>query len=200
MTDRDALEARIKASCDRGDHAAAADAIVRGYGPEVTSFLAAMVRGNDDQLGEAFATFCEDLWRGLPKFRFASTARTWVYTVARHAAARRRRGDRRRERRLQLPGELGDLADQVRTATVEYLRTEVKDRLALARDSLDPDDRSILILRIDRQLPWRDIALVLSDEELDAAALTRREATLRKRFEHIKRRLKERMAADPPTD
>lgn len=193
MIDRQAIEAEIRTLCDRGDHAAAATAIVKHYGPEVTSYLAAVLRGNDDDLAESFAVFCEDMWKGLPRFRFASTVRTWCYTVARHAALRRARGDRRRGKRFALPGELGDVAAAVRTETLSYLRSAAKDRLAEARDSLDPDDQTILILRIDRQLPWREIALVMADEELDAGALQRREQVLRKRFEAIKRRLRQKL-------
>ncbi len=193
MTDRDTLEADVRVRCGRGEHGGAAAAIVRGYGPELVPFLAGLLRGSDDDLAEVFAMFCEDVMRGLPGFRFASSVRTWSYTLARHAASRFRRGGRRRGKRITLPGELDDVANSVRTATVNYLRTEVKDRLALAREQLDDDERTILMLRVDRQLGWRDIAQVMADGELDDDTLRKREQALRKRFETIKRRLKERM-------
>ena len=194
MSDRETLEADVRARCERGDHAGAAAAIVRGYGPEVIPFLASLLRGSDDELAEAFSMWCEDLVRGLPRFRFASSVRTWIYTLARHAAARLRRGDRRRGKRFVLPGELRDVALDVRTTTVEYLRTAVKDRLAAARERLGDEERAILFLRVDRQLGWRDIARILADDELDDDALRRREQALRKRFETVKRRLKEHLA------
>ncbi|HUQ05881.1 MAG TPA: sigma-70 family RNA polymerase sigma factor [Kofleriaceae bacterium] len=193
MSDREALEAEVRARCDRADHAGAAAAIVRGYGPEVIPFLASLLRSTDDDLAEAFSIFCEDVMRGLPRFRFASSVRTWVYTLARHAASRMRRGDRRRGKRISLPGELHDLAEAVRSSTVEYMRTAVKDKLALARERLGDEERSILMLRVDRQLGWRDIARILADDELDDDALRKREQTLRKRFETIKRHLKEHL-------
>lgn len=194
MTDRDALEADVRARCERRDHAGASAAIVRGYGPEVVPFLASLLRTTDDDLSEVFAMWCEDIVRGVPAFRFASSVRTWIYTLARNAAARFRRSDRRRGRRITLPGELQDIAEQVRSATVEYMRTAVKDRLALAREKLDDDERSILMLRVDRQLGWRDIARILADDELDEGALRRREQSLRKRFETIKRHLKQHLS------
>ncbi len=193
MTDRDALEADVRARCQLDDHAGAAATIVRGYGPELVRFLAGVLRGPDDDLAEAFAMFCEDLLRGLPAFRFASSARTWSYQLARHAAARFRRSGHRRGKRFTLPGELDDLADRVRSATVDYLRTEAKDRLTLAREQLDDEERMILMLRVDRQLGWRAIAEILADEDQGDEALRKREQALRKRFETIKRRLREAM-------
>jgi RNA polymerase sigma-70 factor (ECF subfamily) len=195
MSDRDALEADVRARCDRGDLAGAAAAIVRGYGPEVIPFLASLLRSTDDDLAEAFSILCEDVVRGLPRFRFASSVRTWVYTLGRHAVSRMRRGDRRRGKRITLPGELHDLAEAVRTSTVDYLRTAVKDKLAVARERLDDEERAILVLRVDRQLGWRDIARILADHDLDDDALRKREQSLRKRFETIKRHLKEHLSA-----
>ncbi len=193
MTERDTLEADIRARCDRGDHAGASEAIVRGYGPELVRFLAGLLRSTDDDLAEAFAMFCEDVVRGLPTFRFASSVRTWSYTLARHAAARFRRTGRRRGKRFSLPGELHDVADSVRTATVDYLRSPARTKLALAREQLDDDERTILMLRVDRQLGWREVATIMADEELDAEGLRKREQALRKRFETIKRRLRAHM-------
>lgn len=193
--DRDALEADVRARCERGDHAGAAAALVRGYGPELVPFVASLLRSSDDDLSEAFAMTCEDIVRGLPRFRWASSARTWVYLLARHAAFRFRRSDRRRNKRVTLPGELHDIAVEVRTTTVHYLRTAVKDRFARAREQLPEEERTIMLLRVDQQLGWRDIARILADEELDDEALRKREQSLRKRFETIKRHLKAHLAA-----
>lgn len=193
--ERDAIEQDVRGRCGRGDHAGASEAIVRGYGPELVRFLAGILRSTDDDLAEAFSIFCEDVLRGMPAFRFESSVRTWSYTLARHAAARFRRSGRRRERRFPLPGELRDVANSVRSATVDYLRTEIKDRLALAREHLDDEERMILILRVDRQLGWREVARILADDELSDEALRKREQALRKRFESIKRRLREHIGA-----
>ncbi len=190
MSDRDALEGDIRARCDRGDHLGAATSIGRGYGPELMAFVASLLRSTEDEIDEVFAMLSEDVVRGLPGFRFDSSVRTWLYMLARHATARFRRGEQRRGRRVVLPGALVDVIESVRTATLEHLRTAVKDRLATAREHLDDEERTILTLRIDRQLGWRDIAQILADHPLDAEALRKREQSLRKRFETIKRHLK----------
>lgn len=193
--DRDALERDVRAACERGAHTAAAGLVVRGYGPEIGAYLASIVRSGADDVGESFSRWCEDLLRGLPGFRFDSSVRTWVYTLARHAAARRARDDGRRARRFALPGELDDVVAAARTATATYLQTAVKDRLAAVRASLDDDERELLYLRVDRQLPWRDIARILAADGADDEAVRKLDAALRKRFESLKRRLKTRLEA-----
>ncbi|MBK9030837.1 MAG: sigma-70 family RNA polymerase sigma factor [Myxococcales bacterium] len=195
--EREHLERDVRAACDRGDHAAAVALIVRGYGGEVGAYLDSIVRATPDDAAETFSLWCEDLVRGLPGFRFGASVRTWVYTLARHAAARRARGDGRRARRFPMPGELDEIVAQVRTATVEYLRTAVKDQLAEARASLSDDDRELLFLRVDRQLTWREIAVIMSgsDAAPEDEAVRKLDQALRKRFEAIKRRLKAKLDA-----
>lgn len=185
-----AVEGEIRGRAEARDPTGAASALVRGYGPEIWTYLAGVLRTGDDDLADVFAAFCEDVCRGLPSFRFASTARTWAYVVARRAALRHLRAARQHARRFDGPAEIERIAAEVRTTTALHLRTTNHDRLAAARDQLDRDDRTILILRVDRQLPWREIALIMADAELDPDALRKREQQLRKKFETIKRHLR----------
>lgn len=189
---REAMELQVREACARGEHQRAATLALAGYGPEVLSFLCARLdeqRGND-----VFSDFMEDFWRGLPGFEWRSTLRSWVYALARHALARHLRGARRRREHLgQSSAELSALAEHVRTQTAPHLRTDVKDRFRELRAQLPEDDQTLLILRIDRKLSFRELALVMADEgaapsddELDATA-----ARLRKRFQAAKDRLHE---------
>src|SRR5262249_21663589 len=62
-------------------------------------------------------------------------------------------------------------------------------KIARIRASMTPAEQTLLILRIDKGLGWDEIATVLSVEEpVDAA-------TLRKRFERLKKRLLEQAPA-----
>jgi RNA polymerase sigma-70 factor (ECF subfamily) len=195
-TARARLEEEIRVHCDAGRHGAAATAAIKGYGPEILGYLVATARTDVDAT-DAFSLLCEDLWRGLPRFRFASSVRTWAYTIARHALYRVVRDPERRRAKVQPSDapELAQLADAVRTTTLMHLRTEVKDKVAALRAQLDEEDRTILILRIDRKMSWQDIARVLAESEVADSELTRRSAALRKRFERIKERLR-RLAAE----
>jgi RNA polymerase sigma-70 factor (ECF subfamily) len=193
-------EASIRARCDAGDWAGAATAIVERYGPELMEYLAATARSDVDG-ADAFSRFTEEMWRSLPAFGWAASARTWCYVLARRALARVRRDHARRPGRpvaLDDAPEVAAVAERVRTETAPYLRTAVRDKIAELRATLDPDDQALLILRIERGLDWRDVALALGDEDVGAVTaeeLTRRAAAMRKRFERIKRQLRERAAA-----
>ena len=185
--DTDDPEAPVRTAIAAGDLRGGATAALKLYGPELFGFLKAMAR--DDDLGaEAFAQLGEDLWRGLPKFRWDGTLRAWCYALARNALHRLRRDPRRSPaRHVGLSAaEVDALAEQLRTATAIYQRTEVKDELRALRDQLDPDDHELLLLRLDRQMSWKDIARVRGGDD----DLTARAAALRKRFERVKEKLR----------
>lgn len=186
--DRDAAERAIRQLCEAGDHAQATTAALRAYGVELLGFLRALA-GDHDLAAEAFAELGEDVWRGLPRFRWESSLRSWLYALARNALAQLRRDPRRRRER-NLPLSLApDIAAAVRTVTIEIQRTAVKDEFRVLREQLDPEEHEILLLRLDRGMAWKDIARVIGglggDDDLDARA-----AALRKRFERAKQRLK----------
>ena len=48
---------------------------MRRFGPEILGFLLSATR-DDGLAGDAFSVFCEDVWKGLAKFRFESSLRT----------------------------------------------------------------------------------------------------------------------------
>jgi RNA polymerase sigma-70 factor (ECF subfamily) len=113
-----------------------------------------------------------------------------MYVVARNVALNRMRSRARKQRRevpLSAAPEVAGMMERVRTETAVHLKTETRDRFREIRDALDPDDRTLLILRIDRGLSWNETARVLADEEhVDDAELPRLAARLRKRFERLK--------------
>lgn len=171
-----------------GDAEGAVEAALRGYGPEIFGFLVAAL-GDRNEAGEVFSLFSEDLWKGLPRFDFGEASlRTWLYVLARHAAARHGRRARPQHVPISQISSIARLAAQVRTETDSFLRSERKTRLQMLRDSLPAADRELLILRIDRGLSWNDVARVMgaSPEELKTES-----ARLRKRLQLVKERLRE---------
>jgi len=188
---RSELEQNVRARCDAGDHATAATAAIRGYGPEIYGFLLAMHR-NDDEAGDVFSQFSENLWKGLPKFAWQCTLRAWAYTIARNASYRWKKNAKRRGE-VALSEGAEKVAQQVRTETRSWLRTEQKDRFAALRESLQPEDQTLLILRVDRGLAWEELARVmLAEEEAPSEDdLKKESARLRKRFQLVKEKLVE---------
>jgi RNA polymerase sigma-70 factor (ECF subfamily) len=170
-----------------GDVTAAARLLIEAFGPEVLGWLNAMCRSTSDA-EDAFAATCERLLRSLPTLQREGSLRTWMYVVARNIVYDQHRRERGRQA-VPLSG-APELADLVRSTTAAHLATRNKDRLRVLRDALDPEDRMLLVLRVDRELPWRDIAEILTDDADDPEHLTREAARLRKRFERVKEQLR----------
>ena len=193
---REELEIEVRLRCERGDIDGAATAAIQGYGPEIYTFLAALNRGRDD-VDEVFSLFAEGLWHSLPTFGWQSSLRTWAYAIARRLSLKYRRDAHQRNKRnapLNEESSVSGAVAQVRSETLPYLRTETKSRIAQLRDSLAPEDRELLVLRVDRKLAWIDLVQVLRGEEeapLEGEALKREGARLRKRFQIVKDKLRE---------
>jgi RNA polymerase sigma-70 factor, ECF subfamily len=161
------------------------------YGPEILGLLAARLR-SDGNAAEAFSIFTVDLWRGMPGFAWRSTLRAWAHRIARNAANRWAvAGARFVARNLAVPAEVIErVADQVRTTTLLYLKTEVKSEIRRLRDELSDEDQLMLVLRIDKGMEWRDIAMALADQDLEEPALVRETGRLRKRLQLATERLR----------
>ncbi len=189
---REGVEAAIRAASERRDGKAAVAAALGAYGPEILGYLLAVLR-DEQRAEEVYSDFAEDVVRGLAGFRFESSVRTWLYTVARHACSRHlAREKRQRTVALSAAPEALDLAAQARTPTPPHARTTIRDGVERLRASLKPDDQTLLILRVDRDMAWLDIARVLSEPgtEPREAELRVESAKLRKRFERLKERLR----------
>jgi RNA polymerase sigma-70 factor (ECF subfamily) len=187
-----AVELEVRAALARGDANAAATAVLRALGPEIYGFLVAMHREEQDA-SDTFSAFSEGVWKSLPAFKWGSSLRTWAYTIARNVLASSRRVEYRKKRREEpaTPSFLDAAEDVLRTATLTYLRTESRSELERLRDELPPEDRALLVLRVDRKLAWNDLARVLAAEPLeDDATVAREAARLRKRFQLVKDRLR----------
>jgi RNA polymerase sigma-70 factor (ECF subfamily) len=179
------VEAEIRSAWDRRDFDGAATAALAAYGRELASYLAAVLRNAADA-DDVLAQVAEQLWKALPTFRWECTIRTFVYTLARHAWLRHVREPKRERVSLSSPS-VEVVVAKARSETAEYLRTAARDRINALRAALDPDDQSLLILRVDRGLAWREVARVMPEGEDD---LDKRAAALRKRFERLKRELR----------
>jgi RNA polymerase sigma-70 factor (ECF subfamily) len=176
------IEAEVRALVEAGDVRRAAEIALDAYGPELLGYLFAMLRA-EQPAHDVFAELCAHVWRDLPKFRWQSSLRTWAYAIARNRLYEYREAEAKRRRLVPLSQspEVEALVARARTATQTFLRTDVKERVAVARAALDEDDRTLLILRVDRNMAWADVGEVLGVPA----------ATARKRFERVKQRLRE---------
>ena len=182
-------DADLNACLRARDLARYATAAVERHGAELFGFLIHLM-GSEADAAEVFSQTVEDLWRSLPSFAGHCSARTWLYLLARNAAARYRRspwhrGDRTGDEALD------EVVARARSKTAPWQRTDVRDRFRELRAALDPDDRVLLVLRIDRDLPWDEVARVmLGSEDPTAKELEREAVRLRKRFQLLKAELR----------
>jgi RNA polymerase sigma-70 factor (ECF subfamily) len=178
-----ALERDVAAALAAKDWTKAATLGLRGHGQGILLYLRGVLR-DPDLADDAFSHFSEKLWRSMDEFRGESTFQAWAYRLAWYTTKEIKRGLARRRERRVLDGELSQVAAQVRDSTALFLRTAVKDRWAELRESLDPEERSLLLLRVERRLPWKEIAAIMAEDGTPTA-----EAALRKRFERLRTKL-----------
>jgi RNA polymerase sigma-70 factor (ECF subfamily) len=183
------LERTIADHLSAGELATAATAALSGLGPQILGYLAATLR-DDDAAFDVFGHFSEELWKSIGTFRGESSFKTWAYKLVMHSVGRYRR-DGFRRRAMPLGSEVSALAEEVRSSTPPYRRSEVKDRVARLREALDPEEQTLLFLRVDQKLSWKDVAEVIGAEGEPVEV-----ATLRKRFERAKEHLRELAAKD----
>jgi len=177
------IEQQIASCLDRGDVKQAATEALRGYGPQILAYLAGVLR-DDEAAAEVFSEFSEDLWRGIGAFRRESSFRTWAYRLAWNAARQLARDPFRKRGRRLMTSEWSAIAQEIRSSAATQREFEIQGRLAKLRTALHPDEQSLLILRVDRELSWKEVAQVMSESETPLD-----EAALRKRFERLKARL-----------
>lgn len=182
-------EDAIRSAHQRGDMQAAVRLGLELYQVEVYSFLCARLRSEADA-HEVFSQLGEDVMRGIAKFAWRASFRTWLYTLARNAAVRFEASQAQHAKRHEPISQVADPAVVDRSRTRPYLRTDVKDRFAALRESLSPEEQSLLVLRIDRNLAWDEVARIMYDgDEEDDEALKRHTTNLRQRFRQLKLRL-----------
>lgn len=191
----------VRRAFDAGDFDAAATLFIERHGSEILGFLGSRLR-NPSEAADVFSAFAEDFWRGLPRFQWRASMRSWAYTLARNAAYRHRHSPE--HRRIVLTtiasnqSRFAQAVAQLRTATKMHLRSEIKHQMRSLYRALPDDDRSLLFLRIDKQMSWGDIARVVSGrgEEMEDAEVKQWANRLRQRFHQVKRRLKELARAE----
>jgi RNA polymerase sigma-70 factor, ECF subfamily len=187
--ERKDVEQTIRRHCEEDRMDLAANVAIRSYQRELLTWLNGVLC-DETAAREVFSVVCEDLWKGLPSFRWESSFRTWVYQLAHNAVARRFRSPSREQ-------PIGSDSfhhppQDVRSRTKPWLRTDVKSEFARLREMLDAEDRMLLTLRVDRQMHWQDVARVMSGPEvhLTPAAVQKKASALRQQFQRIKGRLR----------
>jgi len=183
------IDVRVRKFLKDGDGRGASTLAIRTLGPQVLRYLGAILRDDEDKK-DAFSRWAESLWRGLPRFRWQSSLRTWALKLAYHAALDLRdQAWRRRETRLE-SGEASNIAEAVRTATAVRVERQ-RSILRELRQTLTLEEQALIGLRVDQGLAWEEIADVLARD-----GDTPDPGTIAKRFERVKARLGEMLRSE----
>ena len=186
----DTCEAELRALLDAGHIDLAIERTVRAYGAELITWLVSMFENEADAY-DAFSRMCEELCRSYTRFDRRCSIRTWCYMLARHAAFHVRAQPRKRNEvpLSELPSVLGAVSHAWNTT--RRAKQHAQSIYAEIRRQLDDDDQALLVLRVDRDLAWRDIAIVFLGEDASGDEVTRKAAMLRKHFGRVTQRLRE---------
>jgi len=188
------LEARAREASERGAFDEATTCLIEAYGGDLLRFLCSRLH-DASAASDVYSEVVERLWRGLPRFEWRYGARAYCYAIARNTAINYvTAASRRPERNMSLSSAgLSQVVERTRSETLPYLRTEIKDRFRRLREELPLEDQTLLTLRLDRGLEWRELALVMTfseGEQPTEEALTREAARLRQRFSAAKDKLR----------
>jgi len=183
-------ESEIHRLCEQQAYSEAVELTIELYGEELARFTHAVLR-RPDLANDVYSCVCEKLLKSLPRFRWESSLRMWLFRVARNECMEGLRSRARREIPVSQPLQ-PEAAQQERSRTKPWLRTDVKEGFRALREQLSPHDRMLLQLKVEQDLPWTDVAEILWDEPAPPTreALEKRAASLRQQFKRLKERLK----------
>ncbi|MEZ0493868.1 RNA polymerase sigma factor [Kineococcus sp. TBRC 1896] len=152
--------------------------IVDRHGPALLRYTGNLLRRGDQAEDCVQDTFLA-AWRGLPSFRGDSSLRTWLFTLARHAAfARLRRfpagGSRPFVPVEEVQDRLRDLREDPERSSVE---NALREALELALQLLPPRQRTAWLMREVEGMSYEEVASVLGTTTTAVRGLLERSRT-----------------------
>jgi RNA polymerase sigma-70 factor, ECF subfamily len=149
------LEERIGELLDRQDYNGALTLAEQGYGPGILGYLHSMARCPTDA-DDAYGDFQLALVKGIRAFERRCLFRTYAYTIARNAMCKVAKAHR------PLGSPVGSSVPDPKSSRKAWQRTSALAQLERLRALLTDEERELFVLRVDREMPFSEIALVLS--------------------------------------
>jgi RNA polymerase sigma-70 factor, ECF subfamily len=144
---------------------AAFDGLVRQYQQEIYRLAYRMTRNAEDAKDLAQETFVR-AYRSLGAFRGQSRFSTWLYRIAVNLCLSHLKSSARQD-----PAEVDERLPDARTDSLSVLLDDERDRaLAEAIETLPPQQKATLTLRVQQGLGHREIAKILECSEGTAKA------------------------------
>jgi hypothetical protein len=168
-------DAKLRSLLSEGDPRRAVRVAIRLYGAELFGFLAAVLM-NEREAIAVYANAWRRVEQEISAFAWRWPVRIWVYALARRELARLRPSGPR------APTEAPD-------ETISRRPIRHQNITATLREALDPADRELLILRLDRHLAWRELAATALGCDAPAADVLRESGRLRARMDALREEL-----------
>lgn len=174
----------------QGDASAFEELVVRYQGQVYR--LCLRMSGNAEDAADLTQEAFVKVWKNLDTFQFDAAFSTWLYRLASNCCLDFLRVRKRRQT-VSLTAETDeedeetiDLPDDSPTPEEAAISKEERDDLRLAMQSIDPEQRQILTLRVVNDLSYTDIAQVLGIREGTVKSrLSRARESLRKKLAEI---------------
>jgi DNA-directed RNA polymerase specialized sigma24 family protein len=181
--DPDRATGRVRTLLGARDDAGASREALLAYGPEIYGFVLGVLE-DPASATSLYADVQKRMETELGGFVQRCSLRTWLYVLARREL---------RDRRLQ-----------GRNATVSRAPLMSGDRrmtpsnaISNLRTSLTQEEHELLILRVDRKLTWRDLALTeLGERAVASDQIAMAMHVVRERVESVIQRLRRAAAAE----
>lgn len=152
-------ETALLALIERDDPDKALREIVQRYGTAVYRYIRQMV-GSDDLADDVWQTTLLQVHRDLHRFAGKSSLRSWVYGIARHRSLDAIKSRGRRRRRFVLDQDAMDEADDMPAADERLSDRQLVGALEGCLEELDPQTRTVLLLRFEQGFSYNEIATV----------------------------------------
>lgn len=184
------IERRVRAELARGEAATASATAVAFFGPDIYGFVTAALAGVRGVL-DVYASFVAELPRALREFGWRCELRVFLYHLARVALRRHREGEIGEAGPRATPPAPGQPPPTAGLLRIPPYRRTRRLAVATLRSAIAPDDREVLVLRVDRRLRWHELAVTSLGERASEPTLRAEARRLRERFHAIRRQMKQ---------
>jgi RNA polymerase sigma-70 factor, ECF subfamily len=182
------VDAQVRAAVSAGEYSHALELLAHTYLDLIFGYCFRVLNGDTPRAKDVTQQVFEEVCRGITRYRGESSVKTWLLAIAHHQCLKDIATCERR--RSILHQHQDDVAGQLHADSLIPVESAVPSHewlawLTLALDQLDPEDRSILIMRfgigVPHELSALEIAQILG---ISRAAAYRR---LQEALVHLRR-------------
>jgi RNA polymerase sigma-70 factor, ECF subfamily len=136
------------------------EVLVRRHEKTIFNLVYRML-GDYDEAAETSQEVFLSAYRAIDRFRGDANFSTWLYRIALNHTSTKRRSLNRRQQRSVAIEETEPVRDPQPGPAETMERTELRDHVQKALNSLEPDDATVIVLRDLQDIPYDEVARLL---------------------------------------